>query len=171
MITIICATNRPGNRTQIIAKSYAKILEEIKVSSELFFIEDYTNDFKIEFWKNSSLNMVCNLTLLLSKSNKVLIIVPEYNGSFPGVFKLLIDSIKPSVFKGKFIGLIGVSSGRAGNIRGMDHLVNIFNHLGCLVFPKKIPISNIESLLSQEKLVDKKTWDILKSHAIEFAKV
>lgn len=171
MITIICATNRPGNRTQIIAKSYAEILEDIKAPNELFFMENYVNDFKIEFWKNSSLKIGSDLTLLLNKSKKVLIVVPEYNGSFPGVLKLLIDSIKPFIFKGKIIGLIGVSSGRAGNIRGMDHLANIFNHLGCLVFPKKLPVSNIDNLLIKEKLVDEKTLDVLKSHAIEFTKV
>ena len=52
MITIICATNRPGNRTQIIAKSYAEILEEIKEAQKAVEIDDV--DEAVNFLKKFS---------------------------------------------------------------------------------------------------------------------
>src|SRR5690606_4596895 len=59
---------------------------------------------------------------LFETADNFIIVMPEYNGSFPGVLKLVIDSCNPEIFKHKSFALVGVSSGRAGNLRGMDHL-------------------------------------------------
>jgi hypothetical protein len=42
---------------------------------------------------------------------------------------------------------VGEAAGRAGNLRGMDHLTNIFNHMKMNVLNLKIPISSVESHL------------------------
>ena len=55
-------------------------------------------------------------------------------------------------FKGKKVALIGVSAGRAGNLRGMEHLTGFLNYLGMIVYPDKLPISNIEQQLEGDNL-------------------
>jgi len=45
--------------------------------------------------------------------------------------------------------LVGVASGRAGNLRGMDHLTGVFNHVGSIVFPNKLPISNCKDVVDE----------------------
>ncbi len=86
---------------------------------------------------------------------KWIVISPEYNGSVPGVLKLFWDAISineyKKTFKGKTLGLIGVASGRAGNLRGLDHFAAVANHVGMTVYPDKRPISQVGSFLNDDK--------------------
>jgi hypothetical protein len=76
----------------------------------------------------------------------IIMIVPEWNGSFPFMFKQLIDnSGYPSSFDGKDVLLIGSSSSSFGNIMGITHLQHILGWCGAVVFSKRICIPNIES--------------------------
>ena len=43
--------------------------------------------------------------------------------------------------------ITGVSSGRAGNLRGNDHLASILNYLKITVHPNQLPISSIDKLM------------------------
>jgi NAD(P)H-dependent FMN reductase len=82
---------------------------------------------------------------------------------------LVIDSCDPSIFKGKKIALIGISSGRAGNIRGLDHVMTVFNYLQSEVYSNKLPISQIYNLMDADKnLADENTIHALKSHIAGF---
>jgi NAD(P)H-dependent FMN reductase len=45
--------------------------------------------------------------------------------------------------------MVGVAAGRAGNLRGMEHLTNIFNHLKMNVLHLKIPISDVSNQLDE----------------------
>ena len=77
-------------------------------------------------------------------------IIPEYNGSFPGMLKGFIDaSDVKACFHNKKACLTGVAEGRAGNLRGMEHLTNIFNHIKMDVLHYKIPISQVHLLLDE----------------------
>jgi NAD(P)H-dependent FMN reductase len=86
--------------------------------------------------------------------DRFIVISPEYNGSFPGVFKAFLDALDPKLFNGSKVGLVGVSTGRAGNLRGMDHLSDIFNHLNSTVMPFKLPISRLNEFLIQGELAE-----------------
>jgi NAD(P)H-dependent FMN reductase len=88
-------------------------------------------------------------------------IVPEWNGSFPFVFKKLIDdSGYPSSFEGVEVLLIGTSESTFGNLLGVTHLEHILQWCGAHVFDKRVCIpfakDAIESLsiLSNDRLKD-----------------
>lgn len=106
-------------------------------------------------------------------AEKLVFIVPEYNGSFPGALKLFLDALSvreyKKTFKGKKALLVGIASGRAGNLRGLEHLTGIMNHVGTVVFPNKLPISSIEKLLDGAgKLKDENTQKTIQKHVEEF---
>ena len=89
----------------------------------------------------------------LLPAEKYIFISPEYNGSIPGVLKCLIDvSDVKKVWKGKKALLTGVSTGRAGNLRGMDHLTGIMHYVGTVVHPNKLPISIVDTLFNEEEM-------------------
>ena len=46
--------------------------------------------------------------------------------------------------------LTGVATGRAGNLRGMDHLADILNYLKITVHPNKLPISAVNFLMDTD---------------------
>ncbi len=53
---------------------------------------------------------------ILIPTQKFIFIIPEYNGTFPGVLKAMIDNSDIIRYHKKAI-LTGVSSGRAGNFK------------------------------------------------------
>lgn len=80
----------------------------------------------------------------LIPSEKFVFIMPEYNGSFPGILKLMMDNsdIKKCWWYKKAM-LVGVADGRAGNLRGMEHMTNILHYLRMHVLYDKLPLSRI----------------------------
>jgi NAD(P)H-dependent FMN reductase len=86
---------------------------------------------------------------VLIPTEKFIFVSPEYNGSIPGVLKSLFDnSDVQRVWWGKKALLTGVSTGRAGNLRGMEHLTGILNYMKVVVHPNKLPISVVNVLLN-----------------------
>jgi len=65
--------------------------------------------------------------------------------------------------------LIGVSAGRSGNQRGMDHLSAVLAYCMVTVYPNKLPISNIHALLENGKLVDESTQETLQKILVDFS--
>ena len=64
----------------------------------------------------------------------------------------------PGKWNDKSVCLTGVSSGRAGNIRGMEHLGSILHYLKMHVYHNKLPISQIDKIYAgQNNLVHEET--------------
>src|SRR5690606_19694238 len=85
----------------------------------------------------------------VTNNHKFIFVVPEYNGSFPGILKLFLDSIPTKFWADKKACLVGVSDGRAGNLRGMEHLTGILQYLKMHVFYNKLPISLINKVMNE----------------------
>ncbi len=147
MITIISGTNRAENNTLKVAKAYKKILHSKGIASQVLDLA--AEDF---FTRNESF-LALEKKYLLAATHFI-IVSPEYNGSFPGVLKLLIDNSNVSEsWWGKKALLTGVSSGRAGNLRGMEHLTGILLHLRMYVHHDRLPLSGIDGLLSVKAIL------------------
>jgi len=100
------------------------------------------------------------------------VISPEYNGSYPGALKVLLDALSVNepdlTFKNKKVALIGISSGRAGNWLGMDQLTSVLQYLNMHVFYSKPALRQIGNLLNEHtELSDSKTVALLEKHATE----
>ena len=59
------------------------------------------------------------------------------------------ESRKPGA--GKKALLTGVSTGRAGNLRGMEHLTGILHYMRVIVHPNKFPISVVDRLFNDQR--------------------
>lgn len=73
----------------------------------------------------------------------VLVVTPEYHGSYSSTLKLLIDNLGfPSVLKGKPVATLGVAAGRIGATKALEHLRSVLGHLGLVVLPPAISVAN-----------------------------
>lgn len=167
MITIISATNRPNSHTFKISKHYLQLIEEQGVTAQLFSLEDVPHDMAFtELFNNRSTRFQQIIDQYIAPAQKLVIISPEYNGSYPGILKTFLDAIHPDVNRGKKAALVGISSGRAGNLRGMEHLTGVLTYLGIHVHPNRLPVSLVATLLDGEgKLKDENTRNTLEHHA------
>ncbi len=169
MITIISATNRPNSNTAKVSRHYIQLMEKQGVECKLLSLENLPRDFAFaELYGSRSEKFQQLLEEYLIPAQKFVFIVPEYNGSFPGILKTFIDAVHPDINRGKKVALIGISSGRAGNLRGMDHLTGILHYLGMHVHPNKLPVSGILSLLDADgEIKDEGTKKALEKHALD----
>ena len=163
MITIINATNRPENKTSKVVNLYKQMLEREGEEVSVFEISELQDDFIFNSsYGQMSEHMIEIVRMYLDKADKLVVIAPEYNGSYPGILKAFIDAIHPKHFAGKRAALVGVASGRAGNLRGMDHLTDVLHHLGVEVLSNKVPISKLNDLVDESgELVDEDTIHVL----------
>jgi NAD(P)H-dependent FMN reductase len=88
--------------------------------------------------------------------------MPEYNGSYPGVLKVLIDACNfPDSFYDKKAALVGVSSGKYGNIRGVEHFTGVCHYIHLHILPLRLHIPNIKTELNE-------AGDLIQPDTIKF---
>lgn len=151
MVTIISGTNRPGSSTFKLAKYYQKKLTEMGVQAELFSLTQLPgNLIESDLYGKRSADFQ-PLQDVITHTDKFLFVIPEYNGSIPGVLKTFIDACSfPESFYEKKAALVGLSSGKYGNIRGIDHFTGICHYLHLHIMPLKIHIPNIKNELNAD---------------------
>ncbi len=177
MITVISGTNRRKSFTFPVANQFFNLIvkytsEEAKlISLEHLPLDLFHTGMYNENGQTKSLIKLQDEYMI--PADKFLIIMPEYNGGFPGVLKMFIDACSvreyAKTFAGKKVAMVGLASGKAGNLRGMDHLTGVMNYLGCIVMPNKLPISELEKLIDEKgEIVEKETLNSIKKHVKEF---
>lgn len=148
MVTIISGTNRPASNTLKVANYYQKTLAKKGLETYLFNLEDLPENLITSDLYGKRSPEFTQIQQLITKTNKFLFIIPEYNGSFPGVLKTFIDACAfPESFYEKKAALVGLSSGKYGNIRGIDHFGGVCSYLHLNVLPLRIHISDIKTEL------------------------
>ncbi|MFT3747852.1 MAG: NAD(P)H-dependent oxidoreductase [Agriterribacter sp.] len=163
--TIISGTNRPGSNTIRVARQYENILKAKGIEPKFITLENLDVI-------NRSEALVKLEKEVLIPTTKFIFVTPEYNGSFPGVLKAMMDNTTiEKVWWGKKALLTGVSTGRAGNLRGMEHLTGVLHYLKMHVYHNKLPISVVNKLFNTDyNIEDPATLRAINDQLDEFIK-
>lgn len=148
MFAVIAGTNRPLSNTLKVSHLVESILCEIgeEVSlldlsllpEELFTPSSYAT-------KPTSFQPFQDVVL---EAAGVVTVVPEYNGSFPGVLKYFIDMLRfPESLVGKPAAFIGLSSGPWGGWRAVEQLEMVFQYRQAHLYGRRVFLSDIGRLL------------------------
>lgn len=150
MNTIIASTNRPGSSTLKLAQYYQKRLAQKGMETNLLSLSELPDNLiKTDLYGKRSPEFE-KIQQLITATEKFLFVIPEYNGSFPGILKVFIDACSfPQSFYDKKAALVGLSSGKYGNIRGIDHFTGVCHYLHLNVMPLKIHISAIRQEINE----------------------
>lgn len=168
MITLISGTNREHSRTLRFANIYKQLLLEQGAEVQLLSlcdvpVEILLTDVYGKDTKPASVEALQQQYFI--PADKFVFIFPEYNGSIPGVLKLLIDSLDPRrAFQGKKASLVGIATGRAGNLRGLDHLTSILHHMKVSVMPYLLPVSKVQGEFSGDDGFSETTLPLVVDH-------
>lgn len=162
MITIISATNRPGSSTLKVARYYQKKLLEKGLEAGLLSLAQLpANLLETDLYGKRSQEFQ-QIQDVITATDKFIFIIPEYNGSFPGVLKVFIDACDfPGSFYEKKAALTGISSGKYGNIRGIDHFTGVCHYVHLNIMPLKLHIANIKSEFNEYS-------DLFKEDTVKF---
>lgn len=168
MIKIIVGTNRQNSVSKQIAEIVQNILLEKGAESEILELTDLPSDFiETALYENNGKNEAYNVFHeRVASGKKFIFIVPEYNGSFPGILKTFIDGMTyPNTFRNKKAAMIGISSGVGGGGIALSHLTDIFHYLGMHVLALKPKLAKIEQNMSDNLLTNKLYIELLHSQA------
>ncbi|HTJ12937.1 MAG TPA: NAD(P)H-dependent oxidoreductase [Dinghuibacter sp.] len=163
LYTIISGTNRKDSNTLKIAEVYQELLKEQGIEALLLSLVGLNT-----LERTAELKDVEKKYLV--PASKFVFVVPEYNGSYPGVLKALMDNSDiEKAWWGKKALLTGVSVGRAGNLRGLEHLTGVLHYLKMTVYHDKLPISVVNRLLDEQgKLTDPATLKVVRKQLDDF---
>jgi chromate reductase len=90
----------------------------------------------------------------LSKAAGIVVVTPEYNGGFPGVFKYFIDMLKfPETFNGKPFAFVGLSAGIGGAVRPVEQFSTLVTYLRGVIYPGTVNIPAINNHLNESGLL------------------
>ncbi len=174
MITIVVGTNRKNALSASVAAYYQHILKEKNIESQVISLIDLPADFVASaLYENNGKNDTFNsFRQIFKESEKFVFIIPEYNGSYPGVLKAFIDGMDyPSGLQGKKCALVGLSTGVQGASIALSHFTDVLHYLGMHVLALKIKLGEIHRYLKEDQLTSKVYDEMLRLQAdqlIEF---
>ncbi len=150
-IVVVSCTNRPNSNTLKVSKIYEAILRSKNVDVKILDLATLPENIAFaEVFGKRTEQYAKLLNKYLINNRKFIFVVPEYNGSFPGIVKTFLDSTSPKDWNNKDACLVGVSTGRAGNLRGLDHLTGILSYLKMHVYHNRLPISVVDKITNAE---------------------
>ncbi|WP_140937197.1 NADPH-dependent FMN reductase [Sphingobacterium lumbrici] len=149
MNLIISGTNRLGSNSLKVARYYQEQLQRRGEEWEIFSLSNLPHDIIFSDLYGKRSKDFAHIQEKISVARKFIFIIPEYNGSYPGVLKVFIDACTfPASFYHKKAILVGVATGKYGNIRGVDHFTGVCNYMRMHVLPLKIHIPHIQNELN-----------------------
>jgi len=155
-IFLISGTNRPASNTLRITREIERHYREAGVAVELYSLESLPPDlFAPAAYRQKPAPFV-EIQEKVYAAAGLHVVVPEYNGSFPGALKYFIDMLKfPESFEHKPVAFVGVASGEWGGLRAVEQMQMVFGYRNAHIFPNRIFVNSVLSKLdSSGKLTD-----------------
>lgn len=171
MITIIVGTNRENSVSSKVAQYYLNLVQANGTDAQIINLKDLPNDFAFSAtYANSGKNAEFNkFVTLVNQTSKFIFVIPEYNGSFPGVLKLFLDCLQfPGSFANKKAALVGISSGVMGSALALSHFTDILNYLSMHVYAVKPRIPRLSANFVNGEVTDKFLSDLIATQVKGF---
>ncbi len=145
-IPVILGTAREGRQSEKVARFMLGEAKKAGLESEILDVRDY----RIKSTDDSGETpQAKRLAEKVTSADGFIIVSPEYNHSFPGEMKMMLDMLYKEYAK-KPVGICGVSSGGMGGVRGVEQL-----RLSCITF-QMVPICEALYFSNVKELFDGK---------------
>ncbi len=157
MIAVVSGTNRKAPISIHIARQYAEILRSHDQEVEIIDLRNIPEDMMFSalydnVGKNPEFNQFRDI---MNRADKIVFIIPEYNGSFPGALKVFLDGLDRSkALTDKKSGLVGISAGDQGAGLALSHFTDILNYCGTHVLGYRLRIPKIGDKMTDNKITN-----------------
>jgi chromate reductase, NAD(P)H dehydrogenase (quinone) len=148
-IAVITGSVRPGNYTNMAARL---VLDELRQQPlvAVDMVDPATLNLPFPGQDSDSAGAKA-LQKVVSGATGVILVTPEYHGSFSSIMKLVIENLGfPSALAGKPVALLGVAAGSIGAIKSLEHLRGVVSHVGGIVLPLPISVANVQKVFDRE---------------------
>jgi NAD(P)H-dependent FMN reductase len=145
-IPILLGTTRPKRESFKAAKLVEKVGKSInEIEVQLVDPGDYTFPYD----GNDSENKDPRYSALTKRADGFFIVTPEYNHSFPGTLKRMLDSELANYIH-KPVAFAGVSDGIFGGARAIESLVNTVREMGMAATFSDVYFPQVQNLFDEK---------------------
>lgn len=150
-IPVILGTARAGRES---VKAANFVLGRLKESGAKTSLQD-VRDYRIKATDNSGKSDEAKkLKHEIVDADGLVIVSPEYNHTFPGELKMMLDMLFEE-YRGKHVAICGVSAGKFGGARCVEQLKMYCVSLGMKPVLRSVYFCNIEDLFASGEITDK----------------
>ena len=141
-LPVILGTSRQGRLSEYVARFvFSEVSKRTDMETQLIDIRDlpFAIDDAGEAIKDSMFSAT------VSRADGLILVVPEYNHSFPGLLKHVLDTnLKEYIHKA--VGVCGVSAGPFGGARMIQSLLPVLRELGLVTIFSDVYFGNVGKL-------------------------
>lgn len=168
---IIAGTDRPDSNTLKLSKYIQSVYQGLGEAVEIIDLKEMKSHLHsdLQYGKpNEGLNIYLDK---IAKSDGLIVVCPEYNGSMPGVLKYFIDHWRyPESFEYRPVCFVGLG-GMFGALRPVEHLQQVFGYRNSFIFPERVFIMNVHKVLTSDgQIQDENIKKLLSKQAEGFQK-
>lgn len=169
-LTIVASTDRPRSNTLKFANYIKPMYEKLGVCVKLVSLEDFPVADVIGGRYGADIPSINKFNENVLETDGILFVIPEYNGSFPGIFKLFIDYLPfPNSFLGMPMAFVGLAAGSFGALRAVEHAEMVVGYRNAYVFPERVFIAEFNKVYTDEGGLSKPLYmQLLKSQVKNF---
>lgn len=158
-IAIISASIRQGRQTHFVAEELLRRLQQHQeLEPQLLDLQEYAFPlFQGLYTEENATEATTQLRQQLQAADALLFVSPEYNGSYTAALKNMTDGFSKSLFSGKPIGVVSVSSGVLGGMRAAQLMQQLVLALFAYPIPQLLLVPEVTAKFSEN-------GDLLDSH-------
>ncbi|HEY8271388.1 MAG TPA: NAD(P)H-dependent oxidoreductase [Pseudobdellovibrionaceae bacterium] len=166
---VISGTDRADSNSLKVSKYIQTLCKEMGEEIELIDLREIRNEFLTgpHYGKDQPEGLQAEIDKVV-KSDGLIVVCPEYNGSMPGILKYYIDHLKfPDCFEYRPVAFVGLG-GMFGGMRPVEHLQQVFGYRNAFIYPQRVFLMNVFKVMKEGELSDPLMRDLLKNQAKGF---
>jgi NAD(P)H-dependent FMN reductase len=171
-LKVISSTDRPNSNALKISKYVKNLYEQEGADVEVISLEDFPLDKVVGGKYGKDIPEVKAFRDPIVNADGLVFVIPEYNGSFPGILKVFIDYLPfPKAFEKMPMAFIGEADGAFGALRSVEQFQMIANYRNALQFPERVFIAKVNNEFDEVSgIKDEFTQSLLESQVRNFVK-
>ena len=154
-LVVVCGTNRDGALSRLLAQEVAKAYETNDHQVDLLDMNELPADALSPIVYREPSSAVTDLVDRFLAADGAVFIVPEYNGSYPGVLKLFVDLLPyPAGLNSRPCAFIGLAAGKFQGLRAVEHFQQVAGYRNAYIYPRRIFIGDSYQKFADGRLTD-----------------
>lgn len=143
-ITLVLGTARMGRASEAVTEALQKLFAEKGHEVVYVDVKDHVCEaVTVPPWGTGGADELPTAWKdVVVKTDSFIFVIPEYNHSFPGEWKLLMDSVYKE-YAGKRAYLVTTSSGSFGGARVMESVLPMLTKMQFSISPKRLYVSAV----------------------------
>ncbi len=171
-LKIISSTDRPKSNALDISKYVSFLYKQRGINADVISLEDFPLEAASGGRYGHEVEELIAFRTPVVEAEGLIFVIPEYNGSYPGILKMFVDHLPfPEAFEKMPMAFIGESSGAFGALRAVEQFQMVANYRNALQFPERVFIPRVhDEFVEGEGLRDSFKQNLLISQTENFIK-